>query len=129
MSQNPEPRLSRLQIAVLRIIWRRGEATVAEVWKDLQATRALAATTVATLLKRLEARGAVAHRTSGRQYVYRALLEEERVASTMTNELVEDLYEGDVAGLFAHLLDPNRVTQDDLTRIKSMIRDAEDGPH
>ncbi len=125
MSADSESRLSRLQLAVLRIIWKRGEATVTDVRQDLQPTRSLASSTVATLLKRLEARGVLAHRSEGRQYVYRALLEEERVTTSMTSELVDDVYEGDVAGLFAHLLDSKRVKPQDLRRIKRLIRDAE----
>jgi predicted transcriptional regulator len=125
MNADPDMRLSRLQLAVLRSLWQRREATVTDVQSDLLSARSLAVTTVATLLKRLAARGIVAHRTEGRQFIYRALIDEESVAASMTSDLVEDLYEGDVAGLFAHLLDPDRVTDRDLKRIKRLIRQAE----
>jgi predicted transcriptional regulator len=125
MNADPDMRLSRLQLAVLRSLWQRREATVTDVQSDLLSARSLAVTTVATLLKRLAARGIVAHRTEGRQFIYRALIDEESVAASMTNDLVEDLYEGDIAGLFAHLLDPDRVTDQDLKRIKRLIRAAE----
>ena len=47
--------LSELQLAVMRVLWRRREATTAEVVADLAAERGLAHTTVATLLTRLGA--------------------------------------------------------------------------
>ena len=46
--------LTELQITILRHLWSRGEASVAEVWEPLHASRGLAQTTVATLLTRLE---------------------------------------------------------------------------
>ncbi|MFT6832966.1 MAG: BlaI family penicillinase repressor [Planctomycetota bacterium] len=125
MSADPELRLTSLQLAVLRVLWSQEEATVAEVHAALQSERKLAATTVATLLKRLEARGVLTHRTEGRQYIYRPLVEADAVGRTMTSELVEDVYAGDVTGLFAHLLDTKGVSAKDLDEIKRMIRDAE----
>ena len=53
--------LTELQIAVMRVLWEKGEATVAEIWEALRPERGLAQTTVATLLCRLEKRGVVAH--------------------------------------------------------------------
>lgn len=125
MSAEPELRLTPLQLAVLRVLWRSEEATVTEVHAALQRERKLAVTTVATLLKRLDARGILAHRSEGRQYVYRALVTAEEVGKTMTSELVDDVYEGDVTGLFAHLLDAKSVSPADLKEIKRMIREAE----
>ncbi len=70
------PRLTAPQLALLRVLWERSEATVAEMQRALHAERPLAATTIATLLSRLEKRGIVAYRIEGRQYVYRAVLNE-----------------------------------------------------
>ena len=61
------PRLTAPQLAVLRVLWERSEATVAQVQGALLADRPLAATTIATLLSRLEKRGIVAYRIKGRQ--------------------------------------------------------------
>ena len=56
---SPDRHLTALQLAVMRSLWRRGEARVNEVHGDLTDSNGLAPTTVATLLKRLEARGVV----------------------------------------------------------------------
>ena len=87
--------------------------------------RPLAATTVATLLKRLKARGILAFRQEGRQYIYRALVQADEVGRAMTSDLVDDVYAGDVTGLFAHLLDAKKVGADELKEIKRLIRAAE----
>ena len=124
-SDDKDLRLTSLQLAVLRVLWDRGEATVAEVHRAMSEERSLAATTVATLLKRLAARGIVKHRTEGRQFVYRALVDAETIGRTMTSELARDVYAGDAPGLFAHLLDETKVSADDLKEIKRLIRKAE----
>lgn len=126
MSPLPDDqRLTSLQLAVLRSLWDRGEASVAQVHSDLSEERELATTTVATLLKRLEARGLLDHRVEGRQFIYCALVDADEVGRTMTTDLVDDVYSGDVAGLFAHLLDASGVSARDLKRIKELIARAE----
>ena len=46
--------LTELQLAIMRVLWDRSEATVQEIWEALHAERGLAQTTVATMLSRLE---------------------------------------------------------------------------
>ncbi|MEM8713776.1 MAG: BlaI/MecI/CopY family transcriptional regulator, partial [Planctomycetota bacterium] len=93
-----DQRLTSLQLAVLRSLWERSEASVADVHADLSEERDLAPTTVATLMKRLEARGLLDHRSEGRQFIYRALVDADEVGRTMATDLVEDVYAGQVTG-------------------------------
>lgn len=125
MSPTPEPRLTSLQLAVMRVLWEREEASVNEVHAAMKTGRPLAASTVATLLKRLEARGILSHRKEGRQFLYRAEIEADEVGRMMASELVDDVYAGDVTGLFAHLLDGRKVGAAELKEIKRLIRKAE----
>ena len=114
--------LTELQLAMLRVLWARGEATVAEVTEALE--RGLATSTVATVLGRLEKRGLVAHRSEGRQYVYRADVDEAEVRESVVVEfadLTEDLFAGDVTGMISQLLTTRDVKGSDLDRLRSLI--------
>ena len=113
--------LTDLQIALLRVLWERGEATVAELCDALRPERALAPTTVATLLSRLEKRGVVRHRTVARQYVYRAAVTEQEVRRSMVSELTDRLFDGDVTALVAHLLTADAVDPQDLAKVRDLI--------
>ncbi|MDJ0520536.1 MAG: BlaI/MecI/CopY family transcriptional regulator [Planctomycetota bacterium] len=113
--------LSDLQIAILRVLWDRGEATVAQVQAALQAERGLAHTTVATLLSRLAARGVVARRSEGRQHVYRATVEEQDVKRSMVSALTERLFAGDPSALVHHLIDEGEIDADELTRLRKLL--------
>src|ERR1044071_6935859 len=63
-------RLTELQLAILRVFWTRGRATVPELFRALWDERGLAQSTVATLITRLEKRGLLAREGDGRQYGY-----------------------------------------------------------
>lgn len=122
----PEPiELTELQIAILRLLWARGEATVNDIWEALHAERGLAQTTVATLLTRLERRGVVARRAEARQYLYRAVVTEVEVQRSMVEELTDRLFEGDVTALVNHLITSKDIAPGDLARLRSMIDAAE----
>ncbi len=120
--------LTELQIALLRILWSRGEASVADVWAEMHRDRGLAQTTVATLLSRLERRGVVARRAEARQYLYRALVSETEVRQSLVGDLTERMFAGDVTALVNHLLTAHEIAPGDLARLRGMIDAADAEP-
>lgn len=122
---SPRNKLAALQLAIMQVLWERGEATVADVREALSADRDLAHTTVATMLVKLEKKGHVAHRSVGRAFLYRPLLEPDQVKSSMLTDLVQQLFRGDVTQLMTHLLDESPVTREDLARLKALIAEKE----
>lgn len=125
MKDDKDLKLTSLQQSILRVLWDANEASVVDVQSALASERSLAQTTVATLLKRLEERGLVDHRKEGRQFVYFATVDADEVGRDLVGGLATDLYGGRASELFAHLLDTTKVTEDDLSRIKKLLRDAE----
>lgn len=118
-------RLTSLQLAILDVLWDRGEASTQEVWEAIQAVRSLALTTVATLLSRLEKKGVLTHRQDGRQYVYRATVTRSEVRSSKIRNLTDTLFGGDPAALVSHLVRAEDVDPDELARIRELIDVAE----
>jgi BlaI family penicillinase repressor len=122
----PEPMdLTELQVAILRTLWERGEASVAEVCEALQPERGLAQTTIATLLSRLERRGVVSRRAEQRTYVYRAEVSEQDVRQSMVGGLAERMFAGDITALVNHLITQHEIAPGDLARLRAMIDAAE----
>jgi predicted transcriptional regulator len=117
--------LTELQLAILRVIWDRGEPTVQDIWEALHAERGLAQTTVATMLSRLERRGVVTRRGQSRPYHYRAAVTEQEVQHSMVGELTERLFDGDVTALVQHLLSGQDVSPGDIAKIRDMIERVE----
>lgn len=119
--------LTDLQLAIVRILWERGECTVLEVQEALAPERNLAQTTVATILTRLEKRNIVRHQANGRLFVYTALVTESQVRRSMVSELTDLLFGGSPAALISHLLAEKDITTRDLDEVKRLIAEAERG--
>ncbi len=119
--------LTDLQLALLRVLWAKGRATVNEIAEAIRSERALAPTTIATVLTRLERRGVVSHTTRARQFVYRARVSEKEVRRSMVSELTDSLFQGDVAALMSHLLDAKQIRPGDLERVRALIARVEAG--
>ncbi len=121
----PPPRLTAPQLEIMKILWERSEATVVEIHQELRAARPLAATTIATLLSRLEKRGLVTYRTEGRQYVYRALLQEQDAQQQALDEVTQGVFAGDVPTMVSQLLSSHELRPGDLARVRKLIEAKE----
>jgi BlaI family transcriptional regulator, penicillinase repressor len=118
--------LAALQLAIMRVLWERGEATVADVREALLAAgRELAYTTVATMLAKMERKGQVMHRAEGKAFIYRPMLGQEQVSRSMVTDLATRLFGGDVTLMVSHLLDGSELSREEMARLKTMIRKKE----
>ena len=115
--------LGDLQYAIMRVLWDEGEASVARVQEKLSDDRDRALTTVATMLTKMEKKGVVAHRSEGRQFVYRPLISEKQVHRSMVAELTERLFQGDFKALVSHLLTEQEIDAAELKRLKALIEE------
>ncbi len=118
--------LGKLQLAIMRVLWSSGECTVAEVHRTLEPSHGLAPTTIATMLKKMEAKGVVAHRTEGRRFIYRPIISEDVVTRSMVADLKERLFGGSAAALVSHLLKAHEVDDDELATLRRQIEQASD---
>ena len=118
-------KLGGRQLAIMRVLWDRGEATVAEVQELLDLERSLAYSTVATVISRMEQKGLVTHRVEGRVFYYRPAVSEDGVGESMVGELVERVFGGSPSELVSHLLESDQVDSGELDRIKQLVRQHE----
>jgi predicted transcriptional regulator len=114
-----------LQHEVLRVLWSRREATVAEIQTALPDR---AYTTVATVLTRLERAGTVSRRMEGRTAVYSPLLSEDQVGHSVLRDLLDRFFAGSHAKLVSQLLDETDVDPDELDRIRRLVAERADRP-
>jgi predicted transcriptional regulator len=114
-------RLGDLQLAILRRLWQRGEAAVADVHADLLESRGLATTTIATMLAKMEKKGVVTHRVDGRRYIYRPTVSEKQVRQGMVSEIKDRLFQGDPVALVSHLLTEHEVDSGEIAELKNLI--------
>jgi predicted transcriptional regulator len=113
--------LGDLQLAIMRVLWSHGEATVADVHEALEPERGLALTTIATMLVKMEKKGVVDHRAEGRRFIYRPLISEGQVRRSMVADLSAQLFRGDVTAFVNHLLSEHDIDAAELKQVREMI--------
>src|ERR1044071_7133722 len=113
--------LGDLQLAIMRVLWSHGEATVADVHEELEAERGLALTTIATMLTKMEKKGVVEHRAEGRRFIFRPTVSEGQVRRTMVSDLTSQLFRGDVTALVNHLLSEHDIEPGELAQLRALI--------
>ncbi len=118
------PALSPAETEVLRILWQLGSGTVQQVRDDLPAGRKITYATVQTLLRRLEAKGYLKHKSAGRAHVFSPAIKASDVIRRTVGDFVERLYGGDPVPLMMHLADSAALNAADIERLKNLINKA-----
>ncbi|MBI2401329.1 MAG: BlaI/MecI/CopY family transcriptional regulator [Gemmatimonadetes bacterium] len=111
--------LTSRELDVMAVLWRRGSATVSEVMDELE--QRLAYTTVLTVLRGLEAKGAVRHEEEGRAYRYRPRIAASRVGDTRLDRLLEQVYQGSRELLLARLVADRAISREELKRLRRLV--------
>ncbi|HUR21586.1 MAG TPA: BlaI/MecI/CopY family transcriptional regulator [Vicinamibacterales bacterium] len=114
-----------LQIAIMQILWDRNEATLAEIRAILERDRPTAATTVATVLSRLEQAGSVCHRDGDRARIYAAKIPRVELQRSQAANLVDRLFGGRAVELVAHLVRESEIDDAELADLRKLLRKRE----
>ena len=62
--------LGRVQLLIMQVLWDRGRATAREITDQINQSEPIAHSTVQTLLRGLEEKGAADHETEGRTFTF-----------------------------------------------------------
>ena len=115
--------LTDLQLSVMKALWQVGEGGVGDIVAALAADgKELAPTTVATLLQRLSKQGWVKHRKSGRQFLYRAKVNQQDAAKGVLQRVLSSFFGGRVSALTAQLLESEELSAEDLKEMRKLIK-------
>jgi len=116
-------RLGALQLKIMQILWDLKEADVHGVLERIQPQQELAYTTIATMLRKMEEKQLVQHRTQDRSYIYSALVSKKEVTGNMMDDVLQRLFSGSVSEMFAHLIHNKEVGKDELVRLEKLIKE------
>lgn len=123
MAKTPLP--TKRELAILKVLWDRGEATVREVYEELRQELPIVQNTVQAFLRTMEEKGFVSHRTEGRTFVYRSVLAKEQTSRKLLSGVLERVFDGALDQLVENVLSLRRPTHDEITRLKKLLREAE----
>lgn len=112
--------VSDAELQLMKIIWSKGgRALYAEIMEELAATgRMWQKNTIITLLSRLIEKGLLKSNKIGRRNLYIAIVSEEDYRTDQAKSFVNKLYEGNVTGLVATLVQSEMLTAKDYEELK-----------
>jgi predicted transcriptional regulator len=94
--------LTKLELRIMQVIWRRGRCTVSEVQGEMEPP--LAYTTVQTMLNILERKGKLKRELEGRAYIYSATITEAKALGQGVRDLIDRMFGGSSEELVMSLL-------------------------
>ncbi|HUP64118.1 MAG TPA: BlaI/MecI/CopY family transcriptional regulator [Thermoanaerobaculia bacterium] len=120
------PRPTDGELAILRVLWDRGECTVREVHDKLSASSAIGYTTVLKLMQIMTEKGLVERDESERAHVYRPALSEQKTQKQLLGDLLDRAFGGSATKLVLQALSTRRTSGKELAEIRSLLAKLEE---
>ena len=111
---------SERELEILKVLWEIGSGSVREVHRRLCPNDECAFNTVQTLLRIMEDKGLVEHRTEGRVFIYAPRVGRERVA----RRFLDKVFDGALDQLVLTLLQAEGTSDDELKELERLIAKA-----
>ena len=129
MTRTSASNLSRRERQIMDILYRREQATAAEVMEALPDPPSYSA--VRALLRILEDKGHVRHMQEGTRYVYLPTQPRQSAARGALAQVVQTFFGGSVEKVVATLLSDTdtRLSDEELSRLAALIEQAKEGEH
>jgi predicted transcriptional regulator len=109
----------------MRELWQLGTASIREIQEHLPEKKRPAYTTVQTIVRRLEEKGAVRRvKKIGNAFIFEATVTRGMAHGRLITELL-DLFGGSARPLIAHLAETGRLTLEDLRDLETMLSPSE----
>jgi BlaI family transcriptional regulator, penicillinase repressor len=124
MARRASPTLTDGEARLMRVLWDKHEATVAEVTDALTGKKPVHYSTVQTMLRILEEKGYVTHQKTGRAFTYRPLVDQQQARKRAMRHLVSALFNNSPSQLVLNVLEDDRIDPDELDRLKQLIKDT-----
>src|SRR5437870_10922475 len=123
--RKPHPTMTAQELAIMKVVWRLGAATVRDVYQTLLEEPHIAYTTVMTMMNILETKGYLKKEKHDRAFRYRAAHPERAVITSMVREFVNRVFDGASRPLLVHLVKDGRLTDKERQELLRLIKEAE----
>lgn len=120
----PQPKLSRLELQIMEILWDRGPCSVRELQESFPAPKRPAYTTIQTTVNRLlENKKAVSiAKKISNAYIFEAAITRDDAGRKLFDDLLA-LFGGGAKPVMAHLVKTGQITLDDIQEAERLVRE------
>jgi len=115
------PRPTDAELAILRVLWEQGPATVRRVHEALAGTRETGYTTTLKLMQIMAEKGLVTRDESARTHVYAARLSQHQTQRQLVSDLLDRAFGGSAAALVMQALSAGQTSPEELRQIRQLI--------
>ena len=112
---------TELELEILKILWREGQATVRQVRKRLSTFRKLAYTSVMTMMTIMTEKGYLKRSKEGNYYVYKPRITERETTRGILGDIVDRLFDGSAAAAMVNLLETGDIDETELEQLREII--------
>jgi len=124
-TQNKHIRLTKFEMEMMDALWELGSGSVREIQEQLPLNKRPAYTTVQTIIRRLEEKGAVRRvKKIGNAFIFEPLITRQSAHHRLINELLE-LFGGSARPLMAHLAESGKLSLEDIREMESLLTEQE----
>lgn len=118
------PRPTDTELAILRVLWERGPATVRQVHEAMAGERETGYTTTLKLMQIMAEKGLVRRNESARTHIYEAGVSRDRTQRQLVTDLIDRAFGGSAAALVLQALSAQPTSEADLGEIRRLIDDS-----
>jgi predicted transcriptional regulator len=122
-----EIRPTKLELAILRVLWQAGPRSVREIQGILNETKPTGYTTVLKMLQIMTEKGLVDRDETTRPQIYRARYSQEQTQRHLVRDLMQRAFGGSVKALVMQALATKKSSQADLEAIEKLLDRIEGG--
>jgi predicted transcriptional regulator len=126
----PKPNLPKPtggELAILRVLWRRGPSTVRDVLEELNQVQETGYTTVLKMMQIMTEKGLLARDDADRTHVYEPRLAEEETQRQLLGDLIERAFNGSAKKLVIQALSTKKATRNELAEIRQLLDEIDGG--
>jgi BlaI family transcriptional regulator, penicillinase repressor len=109
------------ELEILKALWDHGPSELKQVCAALRRGRPVATTTVATMLKLMQAKGLVDRDESSRSSVWSARVSREAAGTNLVRRLMDLVFDGSARRLLAHMIETEKLTAEERAEIRRML--------
>lgn len=120
-SKQSLPRPTDGELAILRVLWERGPATVRQIHEVMGEDRDVGYTTVLKMLQIMTEKGLVDREEEGRGHIYRARLGEAQAQRHLVGDLLDKAFGGSALKLVMQALAARKASKDELAEIRRLL--------
>lgn len=113
--------ITRAQEDILRALWQIKEGAVSDILNAISSEPKPAYNTVATVIKVLEKKGYVAHKTFGKTHVYYPVISQKEYAQHVLKDTFKSLFNSSVNQLVSTFVKSKDISLSELEELKEIV--------